>query len=191
MRLRIGTLKGSPGSPTRHHRPIALRDRARSQGARGADGAVRQLGPAGRRPSTSLALGSALQRGRVCGLVKAKLAAAWQPERRARAPILFLDLRGGDPLPVEPRDRRGQVVAHEIEHGSKELVGRMALDEADAGRVDGELGWRQREDEPSVARVHAAPSERIAKEAPIAVGILAVDQEVSAGDRTKLLWNGG
>src|SRR5712692_10248060 len=139
------------------------------------------------RASVLLSSDLLLQRARMRGLVETNLAAARQSHGRSEAPVLFLDVSCRDALPFQPPYGRSQVVAHQIENGPQELVRRVALNKAPAGRMDGDFGGRQREDEPSLARVHGAKSEDVTKEATIGFGILAVQHEMSARDRKDLL----
>jgi hypothetical protein len=61
------------------------------------------------------------------------------------------------------------VIAHQEEFVEVVLVGRMHCD----------LGWRQREDQPSVAGVDRLVLEHITEERSISLGVLAVDDDVS------------
>jgi hypothetical protein len=66
----------------------------------------------------------------------------------------------------------GDVVAQQIQCGSA----------ARLGRVDGELGRRQGEDQPAAARVHRAGAEHLGQGGPGRVGVVAVEDGVGAVD---------
>jgi hypothetical protein len=116
----------------------------------------RQLHPRrdGRRPlpARRLADADAVERRRVAGLVDPELRAARQLDRGDQAPALIADLRARHALCPHRVDELLDVLAHQIE-----LVLAAGL-----GRVHGDLGGRQREDQPTVAGVGGAELEDIA-----------------------------
>ena len=130
-----------------------------------------------------------LQRARVSWLIQTELTAARQSQGCPKAPVLFLDFRGLNRLPLEPPNGRPQVVTHQIENCPEELVGCVTLNKVLASRVDRDLSGRKRKDEPPIARVDARKPKHLAKETSVDVGILAVEQEVSTGDRRDILGN--
>lgn len=58
----------------------------------------------------------------------------------------------------------------------------VALDERTRGGVNTQLGRRELEDQPSAARIDGGKLESVAKEGPIGLGIVAVQQKVYAVD---------
>jgi hypothetical protein len=109
---------------------------------------------------------------RVLRLVKADLAPAGEEDFRKRAPSLLVNRRAWN-IPLDQGSHLGlQVIAHEVE------LMRPIL----SGGVEGGFGWGQSEDQPAMAGVDGFQSENIAEECAIRLGILAVDNDVSAGN---------
>src|SRR5215471_1399561 len=48
------------------------------------------------------------------------------------------------------------------------------------GRMHCDLGWRQREDQPAVTGVHRLVLQHVAEKRSVSLGVLAVDDDVSA-----------
>src|SRR5882757_7774067 len=126
-----------------------------------------------------------LDRGEVPRFVDAQCAAAGQSNTGqqtetlvGRRPAEF------DAFGCQLGHRGGDVVAYEIE-----LVLRFTV-----GRMNPQLGGRQRKDEPALVRLHVVEIELVAKECAIGCGVLAVDQSVGtgnhAGDRSALVARG-
>jgi len=87
--------------------------------------------------------------------VEGELAAVWQLDRCAEPPAFVADRAAElDALALELGDRRVDVIAHEIELVMAGVV----------GRVDGQLGGRESEDEPAVAGVDRRELEDVADE---------------------------
>src|SRR6266850_6955215 len=103
-------------------------------------------------------------------LVDAEFPAAWQRKPRDRAPALLVDGRALHVLLLHLGDERLHVVAHQEELVYVVLVARMHCD----------LGWRQREDQPPVTSVDRLVLQYVAEERSVSLGILAVDDDVSA-----------
>ena len=89
-------------------------------------------------------------------LVQDHLDAAGQHHRRRDAPIVLLRLAADlDSLVSQLLDRRGQIVAEEVQ---------LMMRVAGFGRVRGDLRGRQGEDEPTVVSVDVLPAERVAED---------------------------
>src|SRR5215813_8212683 len=103
-------------------------------------------------------------------LVERQLRAAWQPDRGEQSPALITDgSRRLDTLGRELVERGPDVVTHQVELVLGLIVGRMR----------GDLGRRQLEDEPAVTRVHAGEAEHVPEERPIALSVSGVDDHMS------------
>jgi hypothetical protein len=106
-------------------------------------------------------------------LVQSQLAAIGKLERGYQAPARVSDRpRELDPLGLELFDGGVHVVAHEVG-----LVMRIPV-----GRVNGQFGGRQGEDEPPATRVDRRESQNVANERADALGIVREDARVGADD---------
>jgi signal transduction histidine kinase len=115
---------------------------------------------------------------RVAWLVEAELAAAGQTKSGAQPPPLFGDRdRELDALRRQLGHGRCEVVAHQ-----EQLVGLLAV-----GRVHGELGRRQPEDEPAVAGVDVVIAEGVPEEGAVRLGIVTVDDHMNAIDHRAII----
>src|SRR5215470_3733297 len=106
----------------------------------------------------------------VLRLVDAECPAAWERKPRDRSPTLLIDGRALHLLPLHLGDERMDVVAHQEKFVHIVFVGRMHR----------HLAWRQREDQPTVASVDRLVLQHVAEERSVSLGILAVDDDVSA-----------
>ncbi len=124
---------------------------------------------------------------RVGRLVQTNLAAARQCNGRLEPPFHLLNFHGTDALRFQRLDARTQVIAHEVENCSKEIVRCVTLNEVLAGGMNGDFGGGQREYQPTLPRIDSAKPKHVTKELPIGVRILAAQQEVSTGDHARWL----
>ena len=110
-------------------------------------------------------------------LVQAHLDASWTPEADRPTPVLVHNRRDElDAFGLQLVDRALDVVAHQ-----EELV--VSDGPSPPGpRMDSELGRRQREDQPTLARIHEAKAEHVPEEGPRRLGVVDVEQRVDAGD---------
>src|SRR6267143_7117441 len=106
------------------------------------------------------------------GLVKSDFPSSRQPDPADRAPPCFFHFRTADPLPLERSDFGLQICAHQVE-----LVPRIIV-----RRMNGQLRWREREDQPAVAGVHGWKSKDLMEEGSISRRVGAVDDHVGAKD---------
>src|SRR5688500_289154 len=114
--------------------------------------------------------------------VQADLASAWNPDPCHQAVPLVGDRRDAlDALLAQLGDRSFKVVAHE-----KEFVLPDHPPPARA-RMDGELGRRQREDQPALARIDPGESEDDAQERARRVGVLGEENRVCARYHNEIL----
>ena len=120
------------------------------------------------------------------GLIEPELATARETDGCPKSPILLLDLCRNDAFGRQGLERGVEVVAHEIEHRAEQLVSRMTLDEALTRGMHGDLGRRQGEDQPSSAGVDTLKTQDLAQKTPIGIGILAIEQKVSAVDHRRV-----
>src|SRR3989475_11405590 len=109
-------------------------------------------------------------------LIKADLASAGKPHLRNGTPSCFLNFRALNALLCEGSHFGFQIVAHEIE-----LVGVTLI-----GRVDCGFSRRQGEDQPAMTRIHGFETEDIAEKCAVRLGVLTVDNYVSAKDHLPL-----
>src|SRR6266705_3005862 len=114
-------------------------------------------------------------------LIKADLASAGKPHLRNGTPSCFLNFRALNALLCKGSHFGFQIVAHEIE-----LVGVTLI-----GRVDCGFSRRQGEDQPAMTRIHVLETEDIAEKCAVRLGILTVDDYVSARDHLPLPRNTG
>ena len=104
----------------------------------------------------------------MAGLVETERPSAWDPQRGHQAEALVTDV--GDELRAlgsQLLDRRGDVIAHEIELVPARVRG--------AGRVHAHFGGWKPEDQPAVAGVDVPQPEDVAEELPGAVGVVRID----------------
>src|SRR6185436_16837409 len=119
---------------------------------------------------------------RVGRLVETDLAAAGQHEGGLDPPGRLGNLAVADTLGCQRFEVGAQVVAHEVEDGSQELSLSMKLSTGFVGGMDGDLGGRERKDQPASTDVDETKSQDVAQEHPVGVRILAVEEDVSAHD---------
>jgi hypothetical protein len=105
-------------------------------------------------------------------LVETDFASAGQPDPGDRTPPCFFQSRTNDALPLELRYLGLQIGAHQEELASDIFLGGMYC----------QFRRRQREDEPTVPRVHGGKPEDILEEGAISRRIVAVDDHVGAKD---------
>src|ERR1700722_2201159 len=89
-----------------------------------------------------------------------------------RPPPRFFHFRAPDPFGAEGHDLRIEVVTHEVQLMSTVVLRRM----------NGDLGGRQREDEPIMTGIHGGIAEYVSKERSIGRGVFAVDDYVRTED---------
>src|SRR5437899_9482508 len=109
-------------------------------------------------------------------LIKADLASTRKPHLRNGTPSLFLNFRARSALLGEGSHFGFQIVAHEIEFVDATLI----------GWVDCGFSRRQGEDQPAVTRIHGFETEDIAEKCAVRLGVLTVDNYVSARDHLLL-----
>jgi hypothetical protein len=85
-------------------------------------------------------------------------------------------LRAGDALLRKGSHLGVQVVAHEIEFVDIILI----------GWVECRFRGRQAKDQPAMTRIHGLESEDVAKKSAVGLGVLAVDNHMSAGNHLPL-----
>jgi hypothetical protein len=110
------------------------------------------------------------------GLIKADLASTGKPHLCNRTPSLFLNFRALNALFFEGTHLDLQIVTHEIEFVGTTLI----------GRVDCGFCRRQGENQPAMTCIHESETEDIAEEGAVGLGILTVDNYVSAKDHLLL-----
>ena len=103
-------------------------------------------------------------------LIKAELTTAGKPDLRYRAPSLSVNPRTLNALLCERGNFGIEVIAHQIK-----LVGAMRFCGVECG-----FGRWQREDQPAMACVDGFEVENVAEECTIRLGVLAIDDDVSA-----------
>src|SRR5439155_10658275 len=91
-------------------------------------------------------------------------------------PSLFLNLRTLNALLCEGSYFGFQIVAHEIK-----FVGATFIRQVDCG-----FCRRQGEDQPAMTRIHGSETEDIAEKCAVRLGVLTVNNYVSAGDHLPL-----
>jgi hypothetical protein len=109
-------------------------------------------------------------------LIKADLASTWKPHLRDGAPSCFLNFRALNALLCEGSHFGFQVVAHEIE-----VLGALI------GWVYCDFSGRQGEDQPAMTRISGFETEGIAKKVAVRLGVLTVENYVSAKNHLFLL----
>jgi hypothetical protein len=105
-------------------------------------------------------------------LVQADLAATRKADPGERSPPFFVNGRANYVLPRQRAHLGFQVGAHEIKLMAIVLFCWMK----------GRLCRRQREDQPAVAGIDGCQAQHIAKEDAVRPRILAIDNDVCAGD---------
>jgi hypothetical protein len=116
------------------------------------------------------------------GLIQPQLSAARQPDRGPDAPVLPLHLRGDDPFRSQGVERPGEIVAHQVKDGSKEVMASVRMPGVVTGGMNGDLRGRQGEDQPSPAGIHTAKAKDVMQEPAIGVGVATVEEYVCPGD---------
>ena len=105
----------------------------------------------------------------VAWLVDRQLRAARQLDRGEQTPALAARRLGGRDAPGgQVRQRLLEVVAHQVE---------LVLPQPVRG-VNGDLGWRQLEDQPAIAGVDPGKSEHVADEDPVGLRVGAVENNM-------------
>lgn len=106
----------------------------------------------------------------VARLIGAELVAAGEPYTGKASPRLFLNRRALDALGGDFTNESFNIVAHQI-HGAvvSVIVG-----------MNGDLGWRQRKDQPASAVVDEWETEDVPQECPVRFRILRVHEKVRA-----------
>jgi hypothetical protein len=115
-------------------------------------------------------------------LIKADLASTGKPHLRHGTPSQFLNFRALNALLCEGSHFGFQIVAQEVEFVGATLI----------GRVDCGFSGGQGEDQPAVTRIHGFEPEDIAEKCAVCLGVLTVDNYVSARDHLPLrrnAWN--
>jgi hypothetical protein len=103
-------------------------------------------------------------------LIKTDLAATGKRKFCDPAPARLFDLRALDALLFERGHFGFQIVAHKVEFVRALPVARM----------NGGFCGRQAEDEPAMSRIHGFEAEDIAEKRTIGLGVIAVEDDVSA-----------
>ena len=136
-------------------------------------------GTTAERPAPRYRIRSGLKGRRVAGLVDGELRAVRQPDRGQQPPALVGDVpRHLGSLAPQLGERGVDVVAHQVE-----LVTALTV-----GRVNGELGGRQGEDEPAAAGVHRWQAEHVREERTDLLGLRGEHDRMHPGDHgTSLL----
>ena len=106
-------------------------------------------------------------------LIDAQLASAWKRHVCEESPALILNGTARDARGFHLFDERLDVGAHQVELVPAVLIRRM----------NGYFRWRQSEDQPSVSDIDVRKAEDIAEERAIGLGVLAVDDRMSAGEQ--------
>src|SRR5260221_5031461 len=110
-------------------------------------------------------------------LVKPKLPATRQEDRRQTTPALLFHRIALHSLPFQRFHRRLQIVAHEVELVQVVFLRGMKCN----------FRGRQRKNEPAMAGVHRGKLENIAKESTVAFPVLAVNDDMSSSDHCSLI----
>src|SRR5208337_4953057 len=112
-------------------------------------------------------------------LIKADHASAGKPNPRNGTPRRFLNFRALNALLHQGSHFGFQIVAHEIEFVDTILI----------GRVECSFCRRQGEDQPAVTRINGFEAEDVAEKCAVRLGVLTVDNYVSARNHLPLLRN--
>jgi len=110
-------------------------------------------------------------------LIEADLASAGKTHPRDRTPWCLLRFGAPNAFAREGSHLSFQIVAHE-----EEFVDSILLRRVECG-----LGWRQGEDQPAITRIHGSKPKDVAKKCAVRLGVLAVDDYVSARNQLPLL----
>jgi hypothetical protein len=117
----------------------------------------------------------------VLWLVESDLATAGQLDGGFDSPTRFVDLGAPYVLRLQEFDLLVQVITHEIEDGSQQVMTSVKLLAILAlGGMDSYFRGRKFEDQPAVTGVHPREVQDVAKEGAIGFGTFAGDQDVSA-----------
>src|SRR5712691_9040282 len=109
----------------------------------------------------------------VAWLIDRQIRAARQLDRGEQTPALAAHRLGGRDAPGgQVRQRLLEVVAHQVE---------LVLPQPVRG-VNGDLGWRQLEDQPAIAGVDPGKSEHVADEDPVGLRVGAVENDMCSVD---------
>src|SRR6266404_3856293 len=112
-------------------------------------------------------------------LIKPDLASTGKPHLRNRSPSRFLHLRARNAL-VRERSHLGfQAVANKIKFVETLL-----------GRVERDFRWRQREDQPTMPRIHGFEPEDVAEKCAVRLRVFTVDNHVSARNHLPSKYHG-
>ena len=131
--------------------------------------------------SADARLADAGQWRRMPGLIDGELPAVRQPDGRQQTPALVGDVASHlDTFRPQFGQRGVDVVAHQVEL----MVTRPV------GRVYGQFGRRQREDEPAAARVDRPQVQHVGDELAHLLGVRGVDDRVHSGDHVPSLATG-
>src|SRR5258708_764444 len=105
-----------------------------------------------------------VNRGWVASLVEPQASPAGQANGCGDTPAGLLDFRGCYSLGSERVDGFAQIVAHEIDHASEQLLVRMVLDEFAVPGMNPQFGGRQGKDQPAFSRINGFEIENVAEE---------------------------
>jgi len=103
-------------------------------------------------------------------LIKANVASTGKSHLRYGTPSCFLNIRALNAPLREGSHFRSQILAHQIE-----FVGAILI-----RRVECCFCWRQGEEQPAMTRIHGFESEDVSKKCAVRLGVLTVDNYVSA-----------
>src|ERR1022692_14857 len=110
-------------------------------------------------------------------LIKADLTSTRKPHLRNGTPSCFLNVRALNALLCEGRHFGFQVVAHEIEVLGANLIGWVYCG----------FSGGQGEDQPAMTRINGFETEDIAEKCAVRLGVLTVENYVSAKNHLSLL----
>src|SRR6266849_5352663 len=101
-------------------------------------------------------------------------------DRRLDSPVFLFHLRTAHAFGLQRFHERGQVIAHEVEDRAQKLASAVELTPLALRRMNAHFGGRQGKYEPAAARIHGAKAENVTKEGAIGLGVVAVEEDVSA-----------
>jgi hypothetical protein len=110
-------------------------------------------------------------------LIKADLPSTWKPHLRNGTPSCLVNFRALNALLCEGIHFGFQVFAHEIEVLGANLIGRVYCG----------FSGRQGEDQPAMTHINGFETEDIAEKCAVRVGVLTVENYVSAKNHSFLL----
>ena len=114
----------------------------------------------------------------VPGLIDGQLSAIGEADRGKQPPALVRDVaRHFDPFVAQFRERGVDVVAHEVE----------LMPAVSVGRVHGQFGGRQREDEPAAARVGRRQAKHVREERSHLLGLWREHDRMNTVDHAVIL----